>query len=58
MLSVSLREKRYYVAGTKIPPNTLGIIAAIAKHAIRTVARTPILSLKDRDGVNKGERLL
>ena len=45
MFGVALREPGYDVAGTQSLPDCLGVITAVAQHAIRPMARTPSFSL-------------
>ena len=44
MLSVAHREQRHDVAGTQTLADCLGVITAVAQHAVRTMARSPTRS--------------
>lgn len=58
MFSISLREPRRDVTGTKTSADCFGVITPVAYDAIRTMARTTSLSLQARDGVNQCKCLL
>jgi hypothetical protein len=58
MFGVALRKKRDNASLTQTLPDRLGVITAVAQHAIRSMARTPTHALQGRDGINQCEVLL
>ena len=58
MFSASLGEPGHDVAGTQTLPNRLCVITTVAYDAIRTMARTSMLSLQRWDCLNECECLL
>ena len=58
MFGVSFRKRRDDASVTQTLPDRFGIITTVAQHAVRTMARTPALTLHGRNGINQRERLL
>ena len=58
MFGVALREPRHNPAGTLTAPDCLRVIATVAQHTIRTMARSPSLALQGWNGINQCEGLL
>ena len=58
MFGVALREPRHDPAGTQTSPDCLRVIATVAQHTIRTMARSPSLALQGWNGINQCEGLL
>jgi hypothetical protein len=57
VLGVTLCKKGNNASVPQASPNRFGIIPAITHYTIRTVTRSPALSLQKRNGIHQGERL-
>ena len=58
MFRISLREQRRDVPGTQALPDCLRVIATVAQHEIRMMARSSSLSLQRWNSINECEGLL
>jgi hypothetical protein len=58
VLRVAHREQRQDTPVAQTLPDCLRIIAAVAYHTIRTMARTPAFSLQWWDGIDECQSLL
>jgi hypothetical protein len=58
MFGVALREPRHDAAGTQTATDCLRVIATVAQHTIRMMARSPSLALQGWNGINQCKGLL